>query len=64
MNKIIRDVIIYFIVLLSISLLIEYLYSQSKGIEFQFSNWKIGLYAVFAILYGLWKNRKRKQLER
>jgi len=59
MNKIIKDSIIFFIALLAFGLFMEYLYCQSKNIEFQFSNSKIGVYAVFAILYGFWRNRKR-----
>lgn len=59
MNKFIKESLIFFIGAMSCNMLIEYYYSRSQNIDFQFlAYWEIAFYILIAILYGFWRSRK------
>lgn len=55
----IKKALIFFLGLLLFGVVIEYFYTLSKGNSFQFPLRKVGIYAVMAIAYGFWADRKK-----
>jgi len=55
----IKKALAFFIGLLLFGLTMEYFYSMSNESSFEFPLRKVGIYVVFAIIYGFWTGRKK-----
>jgi hypothetical protein len=55
----IKATLTFFIMLLLIGLIMEYFYSSSKGIAFNYPLSRIVIYALLSVVYGLWKGRSK-----
>ena len=55
----IKRALIFFVGLLIFGVAMEYFYTMSNDGSFEFPLRKVGFYAVFAIIYGFWKGRKK-----